>query len=174
MAVERAFGILKGRWRILLKIINMPLWNVPDIVTVVLCLHNLCIIEKDEFNMEWAVDAEKDLQDNVNRSLGNLQNIDMFKALETSLREIRELQKVNPEAEETPFIEIEEEEEVEGGNDEGKKIKVERQINMKQILAVAIRVHLLLAKNFYKAHLARKSTLRFESCNYNTSSSESE
>ena len=152
----------------------MPLRNVPDIVTASFCLHNLCIIQKDEFNMEWAVDVEKDLQEETNMSFGNLQNIDMFKVLEASLREMRELQKINPEAEETPFIELEEEEEVEGGNDEGEETKVERQKNMKQMLAEATRVHLLLAKSFYKAHLAQKSTLRFESCNYDTSSSESE
>ena len=72
MAVERAFGILKGRWWILLKRIDMPLWNVLDIVTATLCLHNLCIIQKDEFNMEWVINAEKDLQEEANRSLGNL------------------------------------------------------------------------------------------------------
>lgn len=52
MAVERAFGILKGRWRILLKRIDMPLPNVHDIVTTSLCLHNLCILEHDEFSTE--------------------------------------------------------------------------------------------------------------------------
>ena len=51
----------------------------------------------------------------------------MFKALEASLREMRELQKVNPEAEETTFIEMEKQEEVEGENDEGEETKVERQ-----------------------------------------------
>jgi len=52
MAVERAFGMLKGRWRILLKKIDMPLRNLPDIVIASLCLHNLCILENDEFSMD--------------------------------------------------------------------------------------------------------------------------
>ena len=124
--------------------------------------------------MEWAVDAEKDLLEEVNKSLGILQNIDIFKALEASLREMRKLYEVNPEANETSFIEMEEEEEVEGGNDEGRETKVERQKNMKQMLAETTRVHLLLAKYFYNAHLAQKSILQFEVCNYDTSSSESE
>ena len=51
MAVERAFGILKGRWRMLLKRIDMPLQNIPDIITACLCLHNLCIIHGDEFDL---------------------------------------------------------------------------------------------------------------------------
>ena len=133
----------------------MPFRNVSDIVTATL----LCIIQKDEFNMEWAVDTYKDLQEKTNRSLGNLHNIDMFKALEASLRKMRKLQKINPEAKETPFIEIEEEKKVEGENDEGEETKVECLKNMKQMLAEATRVHLLLAKSFYKVHLAQKSTL---------------
>ena len=76
--------------------------------------------------MEWAIDAVKNLQEDVNTSLGILQDIDIFKILKMSLREMRELYKVNPEANETPFIEMEEEEEVEGGNDEGRETNVER------------------------------------------------
>lgn len=113
----------------------MPLRTVPDIVTAALCLHNLCIMQNDEFNMEWALDAKKELQEEAKRSLGNLQHIDMFKVLEESLREMRELQKVNAEAEETSFIEIEEQEEVEGENDEDEETKAERQKNMKEMLA---------------------------------------
>ena len=37
MAVKRAFGILKDRWCILLKRIDMPLQNVSNIVTTSLC-----------------------------------------------------------------------------------------------------------------------------------------
>jgi hypothetical protein len=53
MAVERAFGILKGRWRILLKKIDMPFRHVPNVVTTCICLHNLCIIHRDIFDDEW-------------------------------------------------------------------------------------------------------------------------
>ena len=72
----------------------------------------MCIIQKDEFNIEWVIDAKKNLQEEANRFSRNLQNINMFKVLEISLREMRVLHKVNPEVEETPFIEMEEEEEV--------------------------------------------------------------
>jgi DDE superfamily endonuclease len=44
MAVERAFGILKGRWRILLKQIDMPLQNVSYIITALShckCVHGV-------------------------------------------------------------------------------------------------------------------------------------
>ena len=59
MAVERAFGMLKGRWRILLKKIDMPLRSIPDMVTACLCLHNLCLIHVDEFDMNWAKSVEE-------------------------------------------------------------------------------------------------------------------
>jgi len=95
MVVERAFGILKGRWRILLKRIDMPLWNVLDIVTTSLCLHNLCILENDEFSMEWTKKAKKKLHVEVNIALGKMQETDMFYFLKSSLREMRDLQKVN-------------------------------------------------------------------------------
>jgi hypothetical protein len=50
MAVERAFGMLKGRWRILLKRIDMPLQNVPVVVEACICLYNMCIIHRDDFD----------------------------------------------------------------------------------------------------------------------------
>jgi hypothetical protein len=50
MAVESSFGILKRRWRILLKIIDMLIANVGNIITTCICLHNLCIIHGDIFN----------------------------------------------------------------------------------------------------------------------------
>ena len=123
--------------------------------------------------MEWALYAEKELQEEANKSLGILQYIDMFKALEESLREMKELEKVNLKAEETPFIEVEEQEEVEGESDKCEESKVKRQKNMKKMLAEATRVHLVLVKSFYNVHLAQKSILRFESCTYDTSSSKS-
>lgn len=57
--MEKAFGIFKGRWRILLKRIDMPLRHVLDVVAACICLHNLCIIHKDKFDEEWTQEAER-------------------------------------------------------------------------------------------------------------------
>ena len=38
MCVERAFGMLKGRWRILLKQMDVHLKSVPELVTMCLIL----------------------------------------------------------------------------------------------------------------------------------------
>jgi hypothetical protein len=62
MVIERAFGILKGRWRILLKRIDMPLHHLPSIVIAIFCLHNLCIIHGDAFDMDWAREAKMEMQ----------------------------------------------------------------------------------------------------------------
>jgi len=64
MAVERVFGCLKGRWKILLKRIDVPLQNLLDLVTACICLHNLCIIYGDGFN----------LRKFSNQNLGDLKN----------------------------------------------------------------------------------------------------
>ena len=61
MAVERAFGMLKGRWRILFKKIDMPLRSILDMVIVCLCLHNLCLIYADGFDMNWARKVEENI-----------------------------------------------------------------------------------------------------------------
>ena len=92
MVVEKAFGILKDRWHILLKRIDMPLQNVPDIVTASLCLHNLCILENDDFDMDWARTAKEELQKEANTVLDRIHENDRFMSLEPSLKEMKELQ----------------------------------------------------------------------------------
>ena len=74
MAVERAFGILKGRWRILLKNVDVQLENVPDIVTACICLHNLCLIHSDGFDMQWAKQAKEEMEWTRIRVFGKLYN----------------------------------------------------------------------------------------------------
>ncbi|HYP42886.1 MAG TPA: transposase family protein [Candidatus Nitrosocosmicus sp.] len=83
MAVERAFGILKGRWRILLKRIDIPLHHVPDVVTACICLHNLCLSHTDGFDMRWAKQAEEELERTRRGVFGKLHSIGMFHIAET-------------------------------------------------------------------------------------------
>lgn len=61
MCVERAFGILKGRWRIIMKRCDIPLRMVPDVVCTCIVLHNLCITMKDAFDKTWIDEAESEL-----------------------------------------------------------------------------------------------------------------
>ena len=66
MCVERAFGILKLRWRILLKRMDCLLQHVPAHVTACLILHNLTIMHNDMFNVSWVNEAQTELQNNYN------------------------------------------------------------------------------------------------------------
>jgi hypothetical protein len=62
MCVERAFGILNGRWRIIMKRCDVPLRSVPDLVATCIVLHNLCITMNDGVNENWISEAEEQLQ----------------------------------------------------------------------------------------------------------------
>ncbi|MCO5574299.1 hypothetical protein L7F22_028081 [Adiantum nelumboides] len=62
MPVERAFGMLKARFRILLKRCDMLLQNVPKMVHACLVLHNMCIVHADAFDGGWVQEAQVELQ----------------------------------------------------------------------------------------------------------------
>ena len=66
MCIERAFGMLKGRWRILLKSIDVHLKNVPDLVSTCIVLHNICIIIGDNFwKTEWIQEASDEVHNGL-------------------------------------------------------------------------------------------------------------
>ena len=65
--------MLKGRWRILLKRIDVHLKNVPDLVSTCLVLHNICIIFGDTFwKSEWMREATEEMHNSlsVGRQVG--------------------------------------------------------------------------------------------------------
>ena len=63
MCVERSFGLLKGRWRILLKRMEVKLQQVPDIVGACIILHNICQLHGDKFDDEWVSEAQAEVHD---------------------------------------------------------------------------------------------------------------
>lgn len=50
VTVERAFGVLKGRWRILLKRMGNRFINVPEVILTCCILHNFCQEAGEEFD----------------------------------------------------------------------------------------------------------------------------
>ena len=105
-------------------------------------------------------------------ALGRMHERDRFMSLESSLKEMKELQNQHSRGEDTTFLGPEEEEEMDNDIDfeEGETIK-ETQEKIKNVLADCTRMHELLAKSFYKAELGKYSNIRFEEY---SSSSESE
>lgn len=55
MVVENSFGRLKGRWRCLLKRIDLHVSNVPNVVASCVVLHNICEICGDYCLQEWVI-----------------------------------------------------------------------------------------------------------------------
>ena len=50
--VERAFGLLKARWRILLKRLDNKFCNISEVILTCCILHNFCQREGEEFDDE--------------------------------------------------------------------------------------------------------------------------
>ena len=57
--VEHSYGKLKGRWRCLLKRLDVNIDDVPELVAACCVLHNICEIHGDEFNVEWMEGVER-------------------------------------------------------------------------------------------------------------------
>jgi hypothetical protein len=92
MSVERAFGMLKGRFKILLKKLDIPLCHMLDLVMACICLHNMCIVNLDGFNIDWALEAQKDAQIETNTTFGNLKGTNIFKVAKEAIKQMRRLQ----------------------------------------------------------------------------------
>lgn len=85
MPVERAFGILKARWRILLKRNDMKLSNTMRVISTCIVLHNMCIVHKDSFDETWLKDAKSQL---VARMTRHQQGGRQYTAAEDALQEM--------------------------------------------------------------------------------------
>ncbi len=60
MSMERAFGMLKSKFKFFnSKRVNIPFCHMLDLVIDCICLHNMCIANLDDFNMDWALKVQK-------------------------------------------------------------------------------------------------------------------
>ena len=58
VTVEHAYGWLKGRWRCLLKRLDINISDVPKLLAACCALHNICEIHGDTFDEEWLEGVE--------------------------------------------------------------------------------------------------------------------
>ncbi len=91
MSIERTFKMLKGRFKILLKGIDIPLCHMLDLVMACICLHNMCIANLDSFDMDQALDAQRKAQVETNSTFGNIKGIDLFKVVEETTKQMKRL-----------------------------------------------------------------------------------
>ena len=63
VTVERAFGVLKARWRCLLTLLDTNLENVSDVIITCFALHNFCQINnelyQDDEMLEYLIQEER-------------------------------------------------------------------------------------------------------------------
>ena len=69
MVIENAFGRLKGRWRVLLKKMEVSIDIAPIITSACCVLHNLCEIWGEEFQDEWLAGVNENVANNVHLRL---------------------------------------------------------------------------------------------------------
>ncbi len=60
--VERAFGMLKEKFQFFFKRADIPLCHMLDFMMAYICLHNMCTAISDGFDMNWALEVQKEAQ----------------------------------------------------------------------------------------------------------------
>jgi len=89
MSMERAFRMLKNKLKILLKKVNIPFCHMPNLVMACICLHNMCIANLDGFNMDWALEVQKNAQIETNTTFGNLEKTNFLGLLKKQSNKLR-------------------------------------------------------------------------------------
>ena len=59
VVVEHCYGRLKGRWRCLLKRLDVDVCDAPEMVAACCVLHNICEVHGDAFDEEWLEGVER-------------------------------------------------------------------------------------------------------------------
>ena len=153
MCVERAFGILKGRWRVIQKRADVPLRSIADIVSTCIVLHNLCIITKDKFDTIWIEEAEVELKKRVED--GTVKGGQVLQGEKSSIEEVRaRISKSDPKSRNQGFEMEEEDAEV-------KAFLIMQDEKDADLLKEATMAHEFLARSLWEFNLAKQSNIQF-------------
>ena len=60
---EHAFGMTKGRWRVLLKHLDEDSDRIPDTIIACCMLHNICVLRGDELDIDDSDDDDSNDDD---------------------------------------------------------------------------------------------------------------
>ena len=76
MSLERAFGLLKARWRCLLKRLDNQIENISEVIISWFSLHNFCQPENEEFIdqdgiLDDLIRQERVARNRINEPRGN-------------------------------------------------------------------------------------------------------
>ncbi|CAD6222125.1 GSCOCG00013000001-RA-CDS [Cotesia congregata] len=64
IAIERAFGLLKKRFRSLLTVLDMNRTDlIPEYIIACCVLHNICLLKEDEFLIEEIIEENANIND---------------------------------------------------------------------------------------------------------------
>ncbi len=89
--MERALGLLEGKFAILLKIVDIPLHHMSNLVMVCICWHNMLIVNSNGFDMDYALKAQKESQAKTNSTFDNIKGVDKFKVVEKRIKQMKRL-----------------------------------------------------------------------------------
>lgn len=64
IAIERAFGLLKKRFRSLLTVLDMNRTDlIPEYIIACCVLHNICLLKEDEFPIDEIIEENANIND---------------------------------------------------------------------------------------------------------------
>ncbi len=164
MCVERAFGILKGRWRIIQKRADVPLRSMADIVSTCIVLHNLCIITKDKFDAIWIDEAEVELKKRVED--GTMKGGQVLRGQQASIDEVKSRIFKSDRRIITRNFEIEE------VDAEEEAFLIKQDEKDANLLKEATLAHESIAKTLWEYNLAKESTIQFSESSSDSESME--
>ena len=87
VVTENAYGMLKGRWRILYKKTECRMFNLKYVIMACIMLHNLCISRKDPCEPRW-LDKKKSFRSVRKQGFIRLNPIENFKLVMEHVRNI--------------------------------------------------------------------------------------
>jgi len=164
MVIKRIFGMLKGRWRILLKRVDTLLRHDPNFITTCLSLHNLCIIHKENFNMQWVEEATCEVEHMKKKVFEILKETDVYHIVEQAIQDMKQLG--NPKLQQECNLSYESNpkeltlESPSQGTSKKQKEEVEKELFQKSTIS-----HLQIVRTLYQASLQRNYNLEFSSSN---------